>query len=271
MVFLTLLTGCQPREIPTGPWVKKIDSEELSRLVINFSAKMAKEQHLFLEDSYAAYNDSISKICLRYSSQRLLTLEEARLQIVEIVEEFLYRLNNNTVLGFELETFPFTANNLDVRINFESFFGIYVDPLYIGQTWLNCGCVDFYAFDRKDNNIDWDHHRFEPYFKSRELALLQKEAKIPDEERIENPPKRPQEYLYDRYLPYQPGVVRRLPMPKPLFMEQYQDVNPPPPPPGAIPMYPQSDYRYVNPPPPPPGVNAMYPPPPYQGVNVLSE
>lgn len=237
-VLVAILTGCQPKNIPTGPWVQKIDSEELSRLVINFSTKMAKEQHLFLEDSYAAYDDSIKKICLRYSSQRLLTLKEARLQIVEITEEFLSRLNNNTILGFELETYPFTANNLDIRINFESFFGMYVDPLYIGQTWLQCGCVDFYAFDRKDNDIDWDHHRFEPYFKSRELALLQKEADIPMEDIKENPPKKGRELVYDRYVPYQPG--RHNMNPQPIYRD-FSSRNPPP-----NPMYPHTEYQDVN-------------------------
>ena len=54
-----------PNEIGgVGPWVKKIDSEELSRIVINFSTKMKIEKHLELEDSWAAYDDYITKLCL---------------------------------------------------------------------------------------------------------------------------------------------------------------------------------------------------------------
>lgn len=204
-MFLTaILTSCQPKIVGTGPWVKKIDSEELSRIVINFSVKMKIDKHLELEDSWASYNDSIFKVSLRYSSQRLLTLYDARLLLVEVVEELLYRLNNNTLIGFELEHFPFTANDLDVKLNFESYYGRYVDELYIGMVWLQGGCAHYYAFDRKDpslNGIDWDHHRFEPYTKSRELALIKKMADMPYIEHRENPnPPKSAGNLPERYI-----------------------------------------------------------------------
>jgi hypothetical protein len=190
MVLAAFMTSCQTSTVGSGPWVQKIDSEELSRIVINFSTKMKIEKHLELEDSWAAYDDYITKICLQYTSQRLLTVYDARLLMVELVEELLYRLNNNTIISFELDHFPFTARDLDVKISFESFYGRYIDEQYVGLVWLQAGCVDFYAFDRKDkslNGIDWDHHRFEPYSKSRELALIKKEADLPYIEHIENP------------------------------------------------------------------------------------
>lgn len=197
------ISGCQTKTVPMGPWVKKIDSEELSRLVINFSVKMKREKHLELEDSWASYEDYIKKLCLQYSSQRLLTVYDARQVMVELVEELLYRINNNTILSFEVEKFPFTADDLDVKINFESFYGRYIDEQYVGLAWLQGGCVHFYAFDRKDtsiNGIDWSSQRFEPYAKSRELALLKREADIPYvTENPENPPKKPSSYSYERY------------------------------------------------------------------------
>ncbi len=199
-----LLTSCQPAMEGTGPWVKKIDSEEISKIVINFSTKMKIDKHLELEDSWAAYDDYITKICLQYSSQRLLTVYDARLLMVELVEEFLYRLNNNTIVSYELDHFPFSADDIDVKITFESYYGRYIDEQYVGMAWLQAGCVHFYAFDRKDvslNGIDWDHHRFEPYTKSRELALIKKQADLPftNPESLENPPARPSSFIYDRY------------------------------------------------------------------------
>lgn len=191
MLFVaTITTSCQKETVGVGPWVKKIDSEELSKIVINFSLKMKIDKHLELEDSWAEYNDYISRLCLQYTSQRLLTVYDARLLMVELVEELLYRINNNSVISFELETFPFTAKDLDVKISFESYYGRYIDEQYVGLAWLQAGCVHFYAFDRKDkslNGIDWDHHRFEPYSKSRELALIKREADLPYIEHIENP------------------------------------------------------------------------------------
>jgi hypothetical protein len=204
LAIVTLaLSGCKRVIVGEGPWVKKIDSEEVSRVVINFSKKMKQEYHIELEDSRVEYNDFIKKIYLEYSSQRLLTVYDARLLMVELVEEFLSRINNHTVLGFEVERFPFTADDLEVKINFESFYGRYIDELYVGLAWLKCGCVYYYAFDIKDeNDIDWSHDRWEPYFKSRELALLKKEADLPE---IESHPKRkPGSAIYERYVPSRP-------------------------------------------------------------------
>jgi hypothetical protein len=190
MFLAALLVSCQPKVVGTGPMVKKIDSEELSRIIINFATKMKIDKHLELEDSWASYDDSIFRICIQFSSQRLLTVYDARLLMVEVVEEMLYRLNNNSIISFELDHFPFTARDLDVKINFESYYGRYIDEQYLGLAWLQAGCVHFYAFDRKDpslNGIDWDHHRFEPYSKSRELALIKKLADLPYIEHLENP------------------------------------------------------------------------------------
>lgn len=189
-IFVLIFSGCQRKSVGVGAWVKKIDSEELSKIVINFSTKMKINKHLELEDSWASYDDYITRLCLQYTSQRLLTLYDARLLMVELVEELLSRLNNNSIVSFELNRYPFTADDLDVKITFESYYGRYIDELYIGLAWLQAGCVHFYAFDRKDkslNGIDWDHHRFEPYTKSRELALLKKQADLPFIEQIENP------------------------------------------------------------------------------------
>lgn len=202
MLFVALLiSGCRPGVKGSGPWVKKIDSEELSKIVINFSVKMKREKHLELEDSWAAYDDYLTKICLQYSSQRLLTVYDARLLIVEVVEDFLYRLNNNDIVSYELDHFPFTARDLDVKINFESYYGRYVDELYVGLAWLKGGCVHFYAFDRKDDGIDWSHERFEPYSKSRELALLKRQADLPYVDQIEQRKNWITPRMPDRYTP----------------------------------------------------------------------
>jgi hypothetical protein len=190
LILAAILPSCQTKTEGSGPWVKKIDSEELSRIIINFSTKMKIDKHLELEDSWASYDDYITRVCVQYSSQRLLTLYDARLLMVEVVEELLYRLNHNQIVSFELDHFPFTAKDLDVKITFESFYGRYLDEQYIGLAWLQADCVHFYAFDRKDrsyNGIDWDHHRFEPYSKSRELALIKKQADLPHIREVENP------------------------------------------------------------------------------------
>lgn len=200
---ISILGSCRVVPDKSNPPHEAIDSEELSRLVINYSATLGDVCGLTLEDSRIVYCEEIKKIYLEYASQDLLTMCEARLLMVEVVEGFLSRLNNHTVLSFEVERFPFTADDLQVIINFESYYGMFVDPLYIGLIWLQNGCVRYYAFDIKNFDADWSHQRFEPYFKSRELALLKKEADIPFEER-ENPPRKVNSFIYDRYRPRLP-------------------------------------------------------------------
>jgi hypothetical protein len=204
-LFSMLFCSCQMKTRGEGLWVKKIDSEELSRIIINFATKMKIEKHLELEDSWAAYDDNIKSLCLQFTSQRLLTVYDARLLMVELVEDLLYRINHNSIIGFELENIPFTADNLDVKISFQSFYGRYVDEQYVGLAWLQAGCVHFYAFDRKDPSlmsIDWSHQRFEPYAKSRELALIKRTADLPYVHEIPNPEPSPKqtEFIFERFV-----------------------------------------------------------------------
>lgn len=189
-LFALILVGCHSKHIEEIPMTSNIHSEELSRIVINFSTKMKIDKHLELEDSSVFYDDSVLKISVQYSSTRLLTVYDARLLIVEVVDELLWRLNNNNIVKRELAHFPFTAADLDVKITFENYYGIHIDDLYVGTLWLQDGLVYYYAFDCRDSTylgIDWEHHRLEPYYKSRELALIKKEADLPYVEQIPNP------------------------------------------------------------------------------------
>lgn len=178
LLISSIFSSCTQVIVTEGPSVQVIDAPAMTDLVIWYSNTLKDEKRLDLEDSRIEYDDFITRISLDYSSQRLLTVNEARLLLVEVVEDFLELLNNDPRLQGDLFKYPFTADNLWVRINFESFYGIYLDPLYVGAIWLQCGCTYIYAFDRKDNNIDWEHHRFEPYFKSKEIALIKQEADL---------------------------------------------------------------------------------------------
>jgi len=57
MFLAAILTSCQSKIVGEGSWLKKIDSEELSRIIINFGTKMKIDKHFELEDSWAAYDD----------------------------------------------------------------------------------------------------------------------------------------------------------------------------------------------------------------------
>lgn len=228
LTIFCLLTGCCCKKMECKGWKKLIENEEVSRIVAYFSAKMMKEERLDLDDSKVIYSDDhveydydlwsgasytfssnphIDRITLEYSTQRIVTMCEARLLLVTVVEEFLHRLNENGLVKYQLAK-PFTEDNLDITINFETFYGRYVDPLYIGIVCLRNGMVKYFAFDIKNNEIDWSHQRVEPYFKSKELAYLKQEA----DAAYELPPINTQyapSYYDDRYSPaYQDKFIR---------------------------------------------------------------
>lgn len=207
LLILVSLAGCGPKTPIRDDWMEwerswstweGVDAPEISRLVAIFSAKMKHEERLDLENSFAIIEDGfIQKMYLEYSTQRLLTLSETRLLMVTIVDGFLDLLNRHTELSFQLSHFPFTSADLDVTLNFESYFGLYVDPLYMGRVYLRNGCVYYYAFDIKNINADWWHQKTEPYLKSREFALFKQMAEMPYTEQILNPPLKAGERYYD--------------------------------------------------------------------------
>lgn len=208
VLILVFLAGCGPKTPIRDEWMEwehawaeweGVDAPEVSRLVAIFSAKMKHQERLDLENSFVIIEEgTIRKMYLEYSTQRLLTLGETRLLLVHIVDGFLDLLNRHTELSFQLDHFPFMPTDIDVTLNCESYYGLYVDPLYMGRVYLRNGCVYYYAFDIKNLNADWWHQKTEPYFKSREFALFKQMAEMPyTEDLLLNPPLKPGERYYD--------------------------------------------------------------------------
>lgn len=169
-----------------GPPVKVIDSEEVTWIVSKVMArwKHRKYQRLRLEHSQTHYSTAITGLQLEISSMEILTIVEARNLIVDFVEELLREINSSPILSCQMNVYPFTANQLQIDINFASFHGIHIDPYYIGYLSLVEGMVRYYAFDTKDQMWQVWHSRAEPYTKAREISVLGRAAdKFVDEER----------------------------------------------------------------------------------------
>lgn len=180
LMALILLGACSKRspEVPKWVWEHKIDVEELTRTSIRYMTKWEREHKLHLEDSRVYYTDCIGKIRLVISSQDLYEICEARVLFTDFIEGYLQAINNNPSIRADMCNQPFVAEDLDVYINFESFFGEYVDPFYVGWIELNDGLVNYYMFTLKQYNYDRWHSRTEPYWKALEIARAQKEADL---------------------------------------------------------------------------------------------
>lgn len=214
LMLVLSLTGCRRQaaidEAPANPWTEweargiywnsTVDVPEVSKLVAFFAREMYDLYRLELEDSCVLRDaNSIYRFNLSFSSQSLITLCEARLLLVNVVDEFIYRVNNHTILSFQLNQFPLTEDNVDININFESFFGKFVDPLYIGKAQLWFGDSYFYAFNAKNRDADWRMFKYEPFFKSRELARFKEEADMLNVQTLYRPPLKAKDWTFDRY------------------------------------------------------------------------
>lgn len=177
LICFMLFFGCTSVYHESPP-VKVIDSEEMTWIVEKIMAKYkhVEGRRLKLEHSSVCYDTAIIGLRLEISSQEILMMCQARDLLVDLVEDFLREINSDPILGDQLASYPFSANHLQIEINFESFFGIYVDPFYIGCIQLRNGMVRYSAFDMKDEHWHSWHSKVEPYVKSRELSKIARAA-----------------------------------------------------------------------------------------------
>lgn len=170
----TALVGCA--QYHRGPKLF-IDSSEMTWIVQKQMAKYRHEKtrRLKLEHSRFEYYTGTPYMHLEISSQSILEVTEARYLIVDFVEDLLKGINLNPIIAAQLPS-TFTADQLDIEINFESYLGEYVDPFYVGCIELKCGMVYYNAFDLKDQNRYSWHSRLEPYATAREVAVLERAA-----------------------------------------------------------------------------------------------
>lgn len=197
LICSLLFSGCTTVYHQSNP-VKVIDSEEMTWIVqkVMTKYKHAEGRRLKLEHSSTLYDKNIRGLRLEISSQEILEVNQARDLFVDLVEDFLKEINTNPIISNELSSYPFTPDQLDIAINFESFFGIYVDPFYVGCVEMKCGMVRYSAFDMKDRYWHSWHSRVEPYSKTREISILERAAEK-DYQNARCPPR----HLTEQFIP----------------------------------------------------------------------
>lgn len=170
--------GCKA----TGPMyrnrvLREINTEDFSEVIIPYSVELRYEKRLHLQQSYVLYAGADPKIRLQFISQDILELCQARALLVGVVEEFLARLNDKFTKS-EIFHLPFTAADLEIYIDFESYYCKYMDPYYIGWIALEDSMAFYYAFSVKNYSRDFWQVRIEPYFKSLSFATIKQRAEI---------------------------------------------------------------------------------------------
>lgn len=171
------LTACQHREsMYECRETVYYDTEELSAIVWDFLVQVAHENGLFPENAQVISGPSETKLRFDFSSQDIIEMCPARDLLVDIVENILERINM-AGFGSKIQPYPFTADQLEIYIDFQSYYGVYCDPTYIGWIVLENGMSFFYTFlvkDKDPRTPDLWQVRREPYFKSRSFVYLQR-------------------------------------------------------------------------------------------------
>lgn len=197
--LLCLVTGCYTRPLPEKePPATEDAIPELEYIVVSYSNVLYEEEEcLFLLDSRAYYDEEgVQRICMKFRTQALVEVLEGRDLIVRVVEGFLARVNNDPILPLYISDFPLTADNLHINIEFESFFGKYVDPLYMARIVLDCGLVYYYANNAVDPDTMVWHQRIEPYEKAYRFSMFKHM-----DENLRRPLEHQLQLPYEEFLP----------------------------------------------------------------------
>lgn len=171
--------------------------DQIMYQVARTQTKFAHEKRLKLENSLVFYDGCVTKIRLDFSTMALLELCEARELLVDIVEDFLKRVNSDSILTSRLCQRYLSPDHLQIEIDFKSWMGRLMDMDYIGWVSLKNGCAGYYAFDMMSQNLDWWHRRNETYAESRAVVMNMREA---EKEWKEAQDKNPSAFDDERYI-----------------------------------------------------------------------
>ncbi len=89
------------------------------RIVKRYNKEVAKPKKLYLSGSGGAMMNDIQRVILNFQSCELLNINEARTLYVEMMEDFLSRMNENEKIRPYLHDYPFGVDNFDLMIGFE--------------------------------------------------------------------------------------------------------------------------------------------------------
>lgn len=174
---LLLLAGCHTKYEYLG-YGQIIDSTAISEAVIPFAVELEHTSRLRFEDAAVYYDDSIERIRVIFSTQRIDELCPCRYLMVDVVEGLLARFNADPRIYSAFDHYPIVAEDLELYFSYESYYVEYVDPTYIAWMSLHDGLVRYYDGILKDWRKDFWNARIEPYYKAKEFVMIDRKARM---------------------------------------------------------------------------------------------
>lgn len=159
--------------------IREIDYRGLVDVVFGWGTDIKLKEGTILKSSCSVFDKKIKTIRMEFVSQDIFELQEARRFLVYVVEGLLERVNEYATLAGSLSTRPFSPQNLEIVVIYESFHGYFVDPTYNGRTALINGEVVYNDFNVYNSDVDEFGCKHEPYFLSKQLVEIEDKHKLP--------------------------------------------------------------------------------------------
>ncbi len=114
------------------------------QIVRNYVKEFAKPRRLMLSGSGGAMMDDIQEVSLSFLSFDALNVDEARILYVEMMEEFLHRINCNEKIRPHLHNFPFEVDNIKLTISFLDSQGHTTRDGHVAMVFISRNHTIFY-------------------------------------------------------------------------------------------------------------------------------
>ncbi len=164
LLTILLLT---PFSVFPANYVKMSD-----RIVKQYNKEVAKPRNLYLSGSGGAMMNDIQRVILNFKSFDLLTVDEARALYIEMMEDFLSRMNQNGKIRPYLHDYPFGIDNFELTIGFRDSCRHITGDGHVALVFIGRNQELFFeAYDQETCKF-YTLHR-EPYAES--LRIVQSE------------------------------------------------------------------------------------------------
>ncbi len=143
------------------------------QIVSKYVKEFAIPRRLMLSGRGGAMMDDIQEIFLDFLSFDKLNVEEARVLYVEMMEEFLCRINAHEKIRPYLHNYPFEESNVKLRIGFDDSERKILADGHVAQMSIAKNHILYFAAFDPDKDDFYSLHR-EPYEEARKIVENQK-------------------------------------------------------------------------------------------------
>lgn len=143
LISLLFLSGCH-----------RSDSELAHAQFSRYAKKAYQDKGLILEGCGGSMMKDIKDLVLSFASPDHLTLIQTRQLVVQILDEFLHQINNDEDIRPRLHTYPFTPNNISLKIGFRNEKNERPPREYIAYVSISNGLIHYSHWDREKRFCD---------------------------------------------------------------------------------------------------------------------